>query len=636
MKSFAVFCLGVLTSYSAIAAGCDWATETPPDDAKYKYFVAKSYSDTSAADAANKAERDIDAQLGRMFGVSLDVQSAFYADESTSAGTTRSYERSIGTIALKGLERQRSNAAKESGGWVGCVQYRYSQKEYQREKERLAKLPATTTHSISPFTEVAGDTTCKGAPVEIRTVPENAFVTLDNGKYQGMTPIKFGNVCNGKHSIEITKDNYKPVQEQLIVPATGTINKTLKRDSKQITVRTSLGNSKITINGVDRGKEPVKFNAPLGIEQTITATNAEAVKISRSRTFSKDSDSEYIIGMEKLPGRLDFSAFKVRNPDVRITVDGKEIKGNTTGELSPDIKHSLTFSKKDFLSQSEILRVKGGEITYYPSDSRTFTKDNSNWAQGRLGVAGLAFVGGTYSNYDFGFNAGLELGARIRLNNTFGLRSGVGVQWLKMDIEKSTINYDYYKYEFKALSRNQKCPDGEKCQYATFYQQTASGGYKDTFWGYFPDSEAPSISPKFQEFTWEYNEPFYANLGLLIKQNLYAYGIGAIGIIKGEPSDTGYPQVASGTVKSTVFRFGAGIQWNIGSLGGVRFQYLTSGKNISLPYKFDEKSHNIGTDAREHNQSDYIWLYRGKIKNITGEKYMEPIESLSLSFFVGF
>ena len=111
MKSFAVFCLGVLTSYSAIAAGCDWATETPPDDAKYKYFVAKSYSDTSAADAANKAERDIDAQLGRMFGVSLDVQSAFYADESTSAGTTRSYERSIGTIALKGLERQRSNAA---------------------------------------------------------------------------------------------------------------------------------------------------------------------------------------------------------------------------------------------------------------------------------------------------------------------------------------------------------------------------------------------------------------------------------------------------------------------------------------------------------------------------------------------
>ena len=396
MKSFAVFCLGVLTSYSAIAAGCDWATETPPDDAKYKYFVAKSYSDTSAADAANKAERDIDAQLGRMFGVSLDVQSAFYADESTSAGTTRSYERSIGTIALKGLERQRSNAAKESGGWVGCVQYRYSQKEYQREKERLAKLPATTTHSISPFTEVAGDTTCKGAPVEIRTVPENAFVTLDNGKYQGMTPIKFGNVCNGKHSIEITKDNYKPVQEQLIVPATGTINKTLKRDSKQITVRTSLGNSKITINGVDRGKEPVKFNAPLGIEQTITATNAEAVKISRSRTFSKDSDSEYIIGMEK-----------------------------------------LNFSKKGFYEINKSLSISGGDTTYYPSNELRFSKEPIATTGGLVGL-GLSAGSDT-----FGLN--VDFGADYKTKYFYtGIGAQINYMWLSD--AKMTFDYNFRNY----------------------------------------------------------------------------------------------------------------------------------------------------------------------------------------------
>lgn len=526
MKSFAVFCLGVLTSYGAFAAGCDWATETPPDDAKYKYFVAKSYSDTSAADAANKAERDIDAQLGRMFGVSLDVQSAFYADESTSAGTTRSYERSIGTIALKGLERQRSNAAKESGGWVGCVQYRYSQKEYQREKERLAKLPATTTGSASPFTEIAGDTTCKGAPVEIRTVPENAFVTLDNGKYQGMTPIKFGNVCNGKHSIEITKDNYKPIQEQLIVPTTGAINKNLKRDSKRITVRTSLGNSKITINGVDRGKEPVKFNAPLGIEQTITATNAEAVKISRTRTFSKDSDSEYIIGMEKLPGRLDFSAFKVRNPNVRITVDGKEIKGNTTGELSPDESHRLNFSKKGFYEINKSLSISGGETTYYPSNELRFSKEPN----ATIGIFGG--IGASADINNAGFN--LDIGLDYKTKYLYGSLAG---QLNYIFLPQSTVSTDFYKAHYSI-----------------------------------------DIDITYFEF-------LYSQLGVNISPRWTLFGIGSVGQLQLSMSDPKYVNGFNVLKNSkTMVRFGGGIQYSISKKDyayGLRISYLTGKTNLS-------------------------------------------------------
>ncbi len=556
MKSFAVFCLGVLTSYSAIAAGCDWATETPPDDAKYKYFVAKSYSDTSAADAANKAERDIDAQLGRMFGVSLDVQSAFYADESTSAGTTRSYERSIGTIALKGLERQRSNAAKESGGWVGCVQYRYSQKEYQREKERLAKLPATTTHSISPFTEVAGDTTCKGAPVEIRTVPENAFVTLDNGKYQGMTPIKFGNVCNGKHSIEITKDNYKPVQEQLIVPATGTINKTLKRDSKQITVRTSLGNSKITINGVDRGKEPVKFNAPLGIEQTITATNAEAVKISRSRTFSKDSDSEYIIGMEKLPGRLDFSAFKVRNPDVRITVDGKEIKGNTTGELSPDKSHKLNFSKKGFYEINKSLSISGGDTTYYPSNELRFSKEPSATAGVYFGL-GANFVDkkGSGGNADIGIDY-----------KTKYLYGALAAQLNLIKIPKTRASADNYAFENHTVKM-------------------------------------------VEEVSLKYTEWLYSQIGANLTKRWTIFGMGSFGLLDITPKRArGLPSLSE---TKPIFRYGFGIMYsntydeNISY--GIRLSYLTGKTNLKASdIKFSENERYISNKAFEKDYPKQI------------------------------
>ncbi len=637
MKRIAILgCALGLYSTNLFAGSCDWATNTPADDARYKYLVAKVYSDVSAEDASTKAERDINSQLGRLFGVALDVQSDFYSDESTSAGTTRSYERSIGTIQLKGLERQKSDVARESGGWTGCVQYRYSQKDLERERKRLESLPVDKL-SHTPFTEVLGDATCKGAPVEIRTVPENAFVTLDNGKYQGMSPIKFGNVCNGQHTLEISKENYKDVSEKLIVPSTKTINKTLTRDTKKITVSTSLGNSKISVNGVDYGTEPIKFNAPLGIEQTITAKHSDAVTVSRTRTFSKYSDDAFVMEMDKLPGKIDFSAFKVRNPDVQISVNGKTVKGNITGELSPDTEHRIKFSKKDFYDISETITLEGGKTTNYPSHSRTFGKDNSNWAQGRSSLVALGFVGGTQSDYGFGLNAGFELGVRSRTNNALGVRVGAGLQWSKFNIGKTSITYDNYKYKFTPLVYGkQPCPDGQTCQYVRFLQHTADGGYEDTYWGYFSNSDSPVISPKAQTVNWTYYEPLYANAGVLLWERFYIYGIGAIGFLKGETNTDRYLPATVSSMETTVFRFGAGIQWNVKDMFGVRLQYLTSGNKTSLPYNFNNSIVYVGSDSREHNNSDYVWLHRGEIKNLSAQKTIDIIQSFSFSFFVGF
>ncbi|MDE6571119.1 MAG: PEGA domain-containing protein [Alphaproteobacteria bacterium] len=527
MKCFAVFCLGVLTSYGAIAAGCDWATETPPDDAKYKYFVARVYSDTSAADAQAKAERDIDAQLGRLFGVKLNMQSEFYSDTTSADGTTRSYERTIGAITLKGLERQKSDTQKTSGAWVGCVQYRYPKAEITREKERLAKLGDAEKEQPLTFTEVQGDTQCKGAPVEIVTTPGGAYVTLDNGKYQGTSPIKFGNVCNGKHSLEITKENYTPVTQQVIVPTSGRISKTLKRDSKRITVRTSLKNSQIEINGVNKGKEPVVFNAPLGLEQTITATNSEAVKITRTRTFSKDSDSEYIIGMEKLPGRLDFSAFKVRNPDVRITVDGKEIKGNTTGELSPDKSHRLNFSKKGFYEINKSLSISGGETTYYPSSELHFSKEPSE----TIGIFGG--IGASTGINNTGFN--LDLGLDYKTKYFYGSLAG---QLNYIFLPKSTVSTDFYKAHYSV-----------------------------------------DIDLSYAEF-------LYSQLGVNISQRWTLFGIGSLGQLRLTMSDSMYVNgfnVLENT--KTMVRFGGGIQYSISkkdSAYGLRIFYLTGQTNLSI------------------------------------------------------
>ncbi len=444
MRRFAISCLGVFVSCGAWAVGCDWATDTPPDDAKYKYFVAKSYSETSASDAAAKAERDIDSQLGRMFGTKLNVQSEFYSDTTSADGTTRSYERTIGVITLKGLERQKSDTQKISGGWTGCVQYRYSKAEITKEKERLNSLSDSELNSNPVFTEIAGDSQCKGVPVEIVSVPSGAYVTLDNGKYQGTAPIKFGNVCNGKHSLEITKENYVPVSQQLIVPTTGRISKTLKRDSRRITVRTSLKNSQIEINGINKGKEPVTFNAPLGIEQTITAINSEAVKITRTRTFSKDSDSEYVISMEKLPGKIDFSAFKVRNPGVTIKVNGTTLNSNTTKELSPDRSHNLSFSKRGFYDINKSLSITGGETTYYPSNELRFSKEPI------ATTGGLVGLGLSMGNDTFGYN--VDLGADYKTKYFYG---NIGVQLNYIEVGSNiSPNLLYYEILYSGFGIN--------------------------------------------------------------------------------------------------------------------------------------------------------------------------------------
>ena len=579
MKKIALFiCCFVCYSTPVLANKCDWATNTPADDANYKYLVAKSYSDSSASDAANKAERDIDNQIGRLFGTTLNVQSEFYSDETTSAGTTRSYERSIGTISLKGLERQKSDVDKESGGWVGCVQYRYSQKEFKQEKQRLANLPKSASANVI-FNESVGDTTCKGVPVEIITTPSKAFVTIDNGKYQGESPIKFGNVCNGKHTLEITKENYSDVNESLIVPTDAKISKTLKRGTKKIKIRTSLGNSRIFINDVDYGKEPISFNAPFGLEQKITAKNSEAIDITRTVSFSKYSEPEYTFNMEKTPGKIDFSAFKVRNPDVKITVDGKAITGKTTGELSADDEHKIVFSKNGFFDIDKYLNINGGETTYYPSAELAFSKTPTTTSGYFYGLG----VSGGQGMFGVNLDAGIDIKSKI-------LYTAGGLQFNYIRMPNLKMNFDYtpkYSNQIKHVNTDK-----------------ASLSY--------------------------YLELAYLNLGVNITDNWTMFGIGTFGLFSLNPGDkiTNDGYTFDSVIKS-VFRYGIGIQYTTSAKKngkdtrqfGVRLSYLTGNTNLS------------DSDIKLKDKDTYRPL-----KNLTNKNFEYPtkIDTINLTAFLRF
>lgn len=573
MKGLLFLILGATITTNAVAGGCDWATETPADDGKYKYFVAKSYSESSASDAANKAEQDIDAQLGRLFGTKLDIQSEYYSDETGASGTMRSYERALGAITLKGLERQKSDVVKESKAWVGCVQYRYLKSEINKEKERLKSLSPSAMQKSLVFTEVAGDTECHGSPVEIVTVPSGAYVTIDNGRYHGSAPIKFGNVCHGKHTLEITHDNYEFVSEKLIVPVSGRIEKTLKRATKKITVKTSLGNSQIEINGVNKGKEPVTFSAPLGIEQSITAVNKEAEKVTRNRAFSKDSDSEYVINMEKLPGQIDFTAFKVRNPGVDIFVDGKKVIGNSSLELSAEKRHNIKFTKKDFIDITKKQSVEGGKTLYYPSKELTFSKTPD--VSGGI-LLGMGYSWGDNKGYNF------DLGFDLQSKYLFG---GVGLQLNYLETPKLEMQYLH----------SRMVTDGYELPY---YTQTVVTNT-------------------------EYIEFLYGNLGVKLGKYLAVFGALSVGTLKLDQLAASYSSVSMSQTTPLSVRYGYGIQlmWPNQKNGGfgIRATYLTGDINLDA------------SDIDIESNTTY-----GAIKDKRLISYPEKITNWNVTFFYRF
>ncbi len=297
MKKILFALMGVLLSVSSYAADCEWATDTPEDDTKYKYFVARVFSEESVSDAQAKVEQEINSQICRLFGAETVTTNEYYSDETSASGTSRTSQRCIG-VQLKNFTKDKSGNQKIDGEYVACVKYKYSKSAYEAELLRIKNAGNISSKDIN-FNEIAGNMECRGAPVEIVTKPAGAFVTLNDGQYQGNAPIKFGNVCNGKYSLEITHPDYVSVKENLVVPVSGTVIKTLKRATKDITIKTNIGDAVIFIDGVKKGKEPVHFLASLGQEYTIEAQESQATSTTRRVIFSKDSDNLYPFYLEK-------------------------------------------------------------------------------------------------------------------------------------------------------------------------------------------------------------------------------------------------------------------------------------------------------------------------------------------------
>lgn len=440
MKRFAVFCLGVLTSYGALAAGCDWATETPPDDAKYKYFVARVYSDISASDAQAKAEQEINNQICRLFGAETATSSEFYSDTTSAQVTSRTQERCIG-VHLEKFTKEKTGDERIGHEYIACVKYKYAKSAYNAENTRIKKSGTTATIT---FNETMGDMGCAGAPLEITSKPTGAEIYI-NGKYRGDTPLKIGNVCRGQHKLKFVHDNYVATEQQLIIPtATGKVSKTLTRATKKITITADDSRAKISVNGRDLGRTPTTYTAKLGetikIEASADGTNPEIREIK----IDKYSEDKFKLNLTKKLVKLDFSGWQRQNPGWRIYLDGHEI--DTITKIEPDKSHQLRFTKDGFRSVSDTYSHSPTDKVVYFDRSYNFVPVKSMARTSGINIDGLSGIGGTYISADTGNGAESGIGATfdalaLRLRaNAFYARVSVGYDWAKVSNNNADIS----------------------------------------------------------------------------------------------------------------------------------------------------------------------------------------------------
>lgn len=376
-----IVCIFGLTyiSVSAHGAVCDWAKKTPADTSEYKYFVARAFSDKSRSDAMRRAEDDITQQVCNILGTYVSTASDSYESESVSDSTSSSAQRSrcLG-IYKQNFEKIETDDGRVEGEYVACIKYRYAKANMRQEQQRINK-EGTAAGSLA-LNEYVGQIECAGHPLQVKSTPAGAYVSIDDlPEYSGVTPLRFGNVCNGSHKMTITLPHYNTVTKS-IGTKTKEVHEKMVRSTVPVKISTNIGKSTITVNDSDgfklkSGSEPLTYKFLSGVKYSIAASNPGANTVTTTNTFDKNSDKSLEIKMSYLPGAIDFTVFKKRNPGVKIYVDGTQVKKDKTGQLKPNERYSIRFTKAGYHDIKDSVYIKPKQTVAYKSDVLDFKTD---------------------------------------------------------------------------------------------------------------------------------------------------------------------------------------------------------------------------------------------------------------------
>ena len=199
--------------------------------------------------------------------------------------------------------------------------------------------------------------------LNISSNPFDAEIYID-GKQYGKTPRLISNVLIGKHSLELKKEGYKTLKENILIEEGKKADYAfdLKKEAS-IMISSEPSNAKIEIGGVDFGYTPAKINS---LEEGVYS-----LKLSKSGYNTVYDQFTLNTGYNnplsyKLISSDRFLNISSSPSGAEVYLDG-EYRGTTPTKLKnvEAGKYKLELSKKGYKSLSEKIKIKGETDEYY-------------------------------------------------------------------------------------------------------------------------------------------------------------------------------------------------------------------------------------------------------------------------------
>lgn len=318
-------------------------------------YIAIGFSDKenevlAREDACNNAKREL---IGYVFGLSYQVSQNMVRTLGV-LDYSQGVEVNSGEIVIRGA----SPEIKTSGGTTKCS-LTYPVTEANIERERLK---SAISFKQTQFTDVGDVNQVSGGIIEIKTIPSDADVFVDNQRW-GTTPIRLnGKLTAGPHVIRIEHDNYKTIEITKEIPSSGKvkIEEILKRATGKIRIVTEpVAGATIMIDGQRVGESPTnELEIISGQRAKIVASHPEAESASQSISLGRDEERTVIVHLQLKP-----SAFSVHvSPGgAKIRLDEKMVVPSDRWVSTSAGSHKILVTKDGFEDYTTSFDLLGGE-----------------------------------------------------------------------------------------------------------------------------------------------------------------------------------------------------------------------------------------------------------------------------------
>lgn len=197
---------------------------------------------------------------------------------------------------------------------------------------------------------------------EITSTPDQAWISL-NGERKGLTPLSIVLPTNTFYDVEITKDGFLPLKQELqTTPNQTQIAYTLTKETPtlgNLRIQTQPEGAKIFIDNEDTGKNTPATIENLSMQQTFKVVlQKEGYRSVSQNVLIKEVQNSLDLTLEKITATLKVHTVPA---NATILIDGQQ-RGSTIDGLKPNQTYTVTVSKKGYETVTKSIPIQSNYV----------------------------------------------------------------------------------------------------------------------------------------------------------------------------------------------------------------------------------------------------------------------------------